>query len=73
MSTSKAEGVVVAVDGNMLLVALGELMNSLLDVFHPTLFPHRLGRHVGVEARAVPVTTIYGISDYLYVVVVVVL
>lgn len=71
MSTSKAEGVVVTVDGNMLLVALGKLVDSLLDVLHSTLLPHRLSRHVGVKTRAVPVATIYDISNhYLYAMVV---
>lgn len=58
MSASKTESVVVTVDGDVLLVTLGELVDGLLDVLHSSLVPHRLSRDVGVETRAVPVTTI---------------
>lgn len=59
VSTSKAESIVVAVNGNVLLMALGKLVDSFLDVLHSTLFPHHLSGHVGVKTRAVPFATIY--------------
>lgn len=56
MLSSKTESVVLAVDGNVLLVALGELLDSGLDGLHAAGLAHLLGGDVGVETRSVPVT-----------------
>jgi hypothetical protein len=53
----KTKAVVVTVDSDVLLVALSEPVNGLVDVLHTTLFTHLLGREVGVQARAVPITS----------------
>lgn len=56
MSASKAKGVVLSVDCNVLLVAALELLDSSLDVLHASLFAHLLGREVAVKTSSVPVT-----------------
>ncbi|KAI3479577.1 hypothetical protein L1887_58390 [Cichorium endivia] len=48
--------VVGTVDGNVLVVALGELLDGSLDGLHAALLAHRVGRVVGVAASTVPVT-----------------
>jgi hypothetical protein len=53
---SKTEGIVVTVDGDVLLVALLEGGDGLVDVLHAALFPHGSGGEVGVETGTVPVT-----------------
>jgi hypothetical protein len=56
MSASKAKGVVLSVDCNVLLVAALELLDSSLDVLHASLDAHLLGGEVAVKASSVPVT-----------------
>lgn len=48
--------IALTIDGNVLLVTGLELLDGVLNVLHATLLAHVLGREVGVEARAVPVT-----------------
>ena len=55
MATGEAEVVVLAVDGDVLVVALRELGDGILDVLHAAGLAHRLRGVVGVAARAVPV------------------
>lgn len=55
VSTSQSHVVVLAVDGNVLLVSGRKLLDGSLNVLHSTGLSHRLGRHVGVAAGAVPV------------------
>ena len=47
--------VVLAVHGDVLLVAGAELGDGRLNVLHAALLAHLLGREVAVQARAVPV------------------
>jgi len=56
VSSGKTESVVVTVNSNVLLVTLGELVNSSLDVLHATLISHSISGDVGMETRSVPVT-----------------
>jgi len=56
MSSSKTESVVITIDRNVLLMTLGELLDSSLNVLHTTLISHSLSRDVGVKTRSVPVT-----------------
>lgn len=56
MATSEALVVVLAVNGDVLLVTLAELVDGGLDVLHATLNTHLLGREVAVETGTVPVT-----------------
>lgn len=58
MATSKTEGVIITVDGNVLLMPLGELVNSRLNVLHAAGLTHGLSGDIGVKAGTVPVTTI---------------
>ena len=51
----QTQGVVGAVDGNVLFVALLQSLDGGLDVLHAAGLAHLLGRDVGVEAGAVPV------------------
>lgn len=48
--------VALSVHGNVLLVALLELLHGGFDVFHSTLLAHFLGGDVGVKTGTVPVT-----------------
>lgn len=48
--------VVGTVNGNVLVVALGELLDGSLDGLHTALLAHGLGRVVGVATSTVPVT-----------------
>ena len=55
VTAGKTHGVVLAVDGNVLLVASLELLDGGLDVLHSTWLAH-IGRgEVGVETSSVPV------------------
>lgn len=54
--TGKTLVVVGTVNGDVLVVSLGELLNGSLDGLHTTLLAHRLGRVVGVATSSVPVT-----------------
>jgi hypothetical protein len=56
MATSEALVVVVAINGNVLLMSATQLLYRSLDVLHTALNTHILGREVAVEACAVPVT-----------------
>ena len=56
MSASESHVVVLAVDGNVLLVSGSKLLDGSLNVLHSTGLSHRLGRHVGVAAGSVPVS-----------------
>lgn len=55
MTASEAERVVLAIDGNVLLVAALELLDGGLDVLHAALDAHLLGGEVGVQTGAIPV------------------
>ena len=54
--TSETLVVVSTVDGNVLVVALGELLDGSLNGLHTALLAHRLGRVIGVATSTVPVT-----------------
>lgn len=56
VATGETEVVVLAVDGDVLVVPLAEPLDGLLDVLHSSRFPHGLGGEVGVAASTVPVT-----------------
>ena len=56
MATSETEVVVLAVDGDVFIVALGELGDGVLDVLHASRLAHRLGGVVGVRTSTIPVT-----------------
>ena len=55
VDAGQTEVVVVAIDGNVLVVALLELCNHLLDDLHAALSAGADGRVVGVRAGTVPV------------------
>ena len=56
VTTAQAQLVVLAVDGDVLVVLFGELLDGGLDSLDTALLPHRLGGVVGVAAGTVPVT-----------------
>jgi hypothetical protein len=56
VTTSEAQGIVVTVNGDVLLVPLGELFNSRLNVLHAAGLAHNLSGNIGVKAGTVPVT-----------------
>jgi len=56
VAPSETEFVVLAVDGDVLVVPLGELLDGGLDDFDSSGFAHRLGGEVGVATSAVPVS-----------------
>lgn len=56
VSAGKTHAVVLAVDGNVLLVAALELLDCGLDVLHASLLTHLLAGEVAVETGTVPVT-----------------
>lgn len=56
MSAGESHVVVLAVDGNVLLVSGSKLLDGSLNVLHSTGLSHRLGGHVGVTAGSVPVS-----------------
>ena len=55
VDAGQTEVVVIAIDGNVLVVALLELCNHLLDDLHATLSAGAVGRVVGVSSSTVPV------------------
>lgn len=54
--TGQALVVVSTVNGNVLVVALGQLLDGSLDSLHTALLAHGFGRVVGVATSTVPVT-----------------
>jgi hypothetical protein len=56
VTASETEVVVLAVDGDMLVVPLAEPLDGLLDGLHSSGFTHGLGGEVGVASSTVPVT-----------------
>lgn len=56
MLSGKTKVVVITVDSDVLLVALLELGDGLVDVLHASLLTHAGSGEVGVETRTVPVT-----------------
>jgi hypothetical protein len=56
MSASKAKGVVLSVDCDVLLVAALKLLDSSLNVLHASFLAHLFGRKVAVKTSSVPVT-----------------
>lgn len=56
VAACKTHGVVLSVDGNVLLVAALELLDSSLNVLHTTGLAHLLAREVGVKTSSIPVT-----------------
>lgn len=56
MSASKTKGVVLSINGDVLLVATLELLDSGLDVLHATRLAHLLTGEVAVKTSSVPVT-----------------
>ena len=56
MLASHAELVVLAIDGHVLLLAASKLLHGGLDGLHAALLTGLLGRDVGVQTSAVPVT-----------------
>lgn len=56
MSASKAHGVVLSVNCDVLLVATLELLDSGLNVLHATRLAHLLAGEVAVKTGSVPVT-----------------
>lgn len=56
MSTGKTHGVVLAVNGNVLLVTSLKLLDGGLDVLHATWLTHVLAGEVAVKTSSVPVT-----------------
>lgn len=57
VATSETEIVVLAVDGNVLVVTLAQLLDGSLDVLHSSGLTHSLGGVVGVASSTVPVTS----------------
>ena len=55
VATGETELIVLAIDGNVLVVLLGELLNGSLDGLDASGFPHLLCRVVRVAAGTVPV------------------
>jgi len=55
MATSETELVVLAVDGDVLVVLLGELLNGSLNGLDASGFPHLLCRVVRVAASTIPI------------------
>ena len=56
MQTSHPLGIALAIDGDVLHVALLKLAHGSLNSLHATIFAHFSGGDVGVETGAVPVT-----------------
>lgn len=56
VSARKTHSVVLSVNGNVLLVAAFELLDSSLDVLHTPWLSHLLTREVAVQPSPVPVT-----------------
>lgn len=56
VTTGKTQFVVLSIDSNVLVVPLGELLNSSVDGLHASWLTHGLGAVVGVAAGTVPVT-----------------
>ena len=56
VTTGQTLLVALSVHGNVLFVALLELLHGGFDVLHSTLIAHFLGGDVGVETGTVPVT-----------------
>jgi hypothetical protein len=56
MSASKTHGVVLSINGNVLLVTALKLLDSSLDVLHTTWLTHLLAGEVAVKTSTVPVT-----------------
>jgi hypothetical protein len=54
--SGQPELIVLSVDGNVLHMPLGKLLDGLFDGLYATLLTHGLGRVVGVAASTVPVT-----------------
>ena len=52
---SEAQCVVLSIDGNVLLVALAELLDGSVDLLESSLRTHLLGGEVGVASSSVPV------------------
>jgi len=55
VATSQTEIIVLTVNGDVLLMTLGKLLNSLLDGLVTALLTHNLSRDVSVAASTVPV------------------
>jgi hypothetical protein len=56
VATGETHVVVISVDGDVLVVLLGEFFNGGLDGLHTTRFTHGSGTVVGVAPGAIPVT-----------------
>jgi hypothetical protein len=56
VTTSETQGIVVTVNGDVLLVPLGELFDGSLNVLHAAGLAHNLSGNIGVKAGTVPVT-----------------
>jgi hypothetical protein len=56
VSASKTHGVVLTVDGNVLLVTTFKLLDGSLDILHTTWLAHLLAGEVAVETSSVPVS-----------------
>ena len=56
MTASETEIIVLAVDGDVLVVTLAQLLDRRLNVLHSSGLTHSLGGVVGVASGAVPVT-----------------
>lgn len=57
VATSETHVIVFTVDGNVLVVPGGELLDGGLDDLHSSRFPHGLGGEVAVASGTVPVTS----------------
>lgn len=55
MTASQSQVVVLAIDRNVLVVPLAELLDSIVDVLHATGLTHLLCAVVGVASGTVPV------------------
>lgn len=55
MSAGETEGVVLTIDGNVLLVTTFKLLDGSLNVLHTALLSHLLRREVAVKTGTIPV------------------
>jgi hypothetical protein len=53
--TCEAHLVVLAIDGNMLVMSFPKSLDRGLDVLHAARDTHFLGREVAVQSRSIPV------------------
>lgn len=66
MTTSQTKVIVLSINSDVLIMTLGKLFDSGLDVLHASGFTHGLGGIIGVATSTIPVTLErLGVEGYL--------